>query len=121
MEHIPNCQELTISQQQSAFLVLWFTSEDGNANGKKIEELIQLFSIDRSTIRRLWYATNKKNQNCLNNNDGLVNHIEKNNLVNKLLRSPEFFKSGATERDWKWKWDRAALTNEVKQVPLKKG
>jgi hypothetical protein len=62
--------ELSLNNRQSAFLLLWNKLEDGRLPHGAIGEVAEFFSVDRSTISKLWRALKNKIDNAVNNPNG---------------------------------------------------
>ena len=52
--------ELSSNNRQSAFLILWNKLEDGRLPHGALGEVAEFFSVDRTTISRLWRAVKNK-------------------------------------------------------------
>ena len=104
--------ELSLNNRQSAFLVLWNKLEDGRLPHGAIGEVAEFFSVDRSTISRLWRAVNNKIDDAVNNPNGEEVDIE------RLLITRQFYESGRKGIGRPKKWDVTALKEAVRQLRL---
>ena len=104
--------ELSSNNRQSAFLILWNKLEDGRLPHGALGEVADFFSVDRTTISRLWRAVKNKIDEAVNNQNGEEVDID------KLLISSRLYESGRKSTGRKMKWDRAALKEAVRQLRL---
>ena len=104
--------ELSTNNRQSAFLILWTKQDEGRLPPGALQEVANLFSVDRSTIHRLWRALKNKIDVAVNNEDGEPTDVE------TLLCDTTFFESGQKSTGRKKKWSVQASTQEVRNLRL---
>lgn len=104
--------ELSINNRQSAFLILWSKLEDGRLPRGSAREVAEFFSVDRSTISRMWREIKIKIDDALNNQNGEQVDVE------ALLTDIRFYESGRKLSGRKTKWDVAALKEAVRNLRL---
>jgi hypothetical protein len=107
--------ELSTNNRQSAFLILWSKAENGVLPPGVILEMANLFSVNKTTISRLWHAIKNKMDNAVNNQDG----DEPGEDVENLLCDTHFFESGRKQTGRKKKWDSQTLKMEVRALRLR--
>jgi hypothetical protein len=104
--------ELSLNNRQSAFLILWSKVEDGRLPHGALRNAANFFSVDISTISRLWRGVKNKIEEAVNNQNG--EQVD----VKTLLTDIKFFESGRKQSGRHKKWDVAAMKEAVRNLRL---
>lgn len=107
-------KELTTTQRQCAFLMMWSHSREGSTTPAIVTTTANLFKVTKNTIRRLWRETMQKVEEEQEREAG-NNDFD----LYSLLTTVSFYESGSKRRGRKIKWDRDALKTQVRDIPLK--
>jgi hypothetical protein len=102
--------ELSTNNRQSAFLILWSKQENGSLPWGSAREVADFFSVDRSTISKLWHQIKRKIDDALNNQNGEQVEVE------SLLTDIRFYESGRKLTARRMKWDVSALKEAVRNL-----
>jgi len=104
--------ELSLNNRQSAFLILWSKLEDGRLPHGELLDVANFFSVNKSTISRLWRTVNNKIDEIVNNQNGEQVDIE------ALLTNIQFYENGRKQTGRHKKWDVSALKEAVRILRL---
>jgi hypothetical protein len=104
--------ELSLNNQQSAFLILWSKVEDGRLPHGALRSAANFFSVDITTISRLWRGVKNKLDEAVNNQNGEQVDTE------SLLTDIKFFESGRKQSGRHMKWDVVAMKEAVRNLRL---
>lgn len=91
--------ELSLNNRQSAFLILWSKMENGRLPHGSLRDAANFFSVDVSTISRLWRGVKNKIDAAVINQNGEQVDVE------TLLTDIKFFESGRKQSGRDKKWD----------------
>jgi hypothetical protein len=104
--------ELSLNNRQSAFLILWSKVENGRLPHGALRDAANFFSVDITTISRLWRGVKNKIDDAVNNQNGEQVDVE------TLLTDIRFYESGRKQSGRHMKWDVAAMKEAVRNLRL---